>query len=194
MNLEEFLKIMASGNEVVAGSKTHQFMHQLSQDALKLTMKMNHDYHTEDEIRELMSQLTGSKIDQSFSMFPPFYTDCGKHIKIGKNVFINTACMFQDQGGIEIGDGVLIGHNVMMATLNHSMSAKNRANMIPKPIKIGNNVWIGAKATICPGVEIGEGAVIAAGAVVTRNVEKHTVVGGVPARLIKRIENEEEIK
>ncbi|WP_282920441.1 hypothetical protein [Ignavigranum ruoffiae] len=101
MNIEEFLKIMDSGNEVVAGSKTHQFMHQLSQDALKLTMKMNHDYHTEDEIRELMSQLTGSKIDQSFSMFPPFYTDCAKHIKIGKNVFINTACMFQDQGELK---------------------------------------------------------------------------------------------
>ncbi|WP_282920442.1 acyltransferase [Ignavigranum ruoffiae] len=82
----------------------------------------------------------------------------------------------------------------MMATLNHSMSAKNRANMIPKSIKIGNNVWIGAKATICPGVEIVEGAVIAAGAVVTRNVERYTVAGGVPARLIKRIENEEEIK
>ena len=96
--------------------------------------------------------------------------------------------MFQDQGGIEIGDGTLIGHNVVMATLNHNMKVESRANIIPKPIKIGKNVWIGANVTICQGVEIGDGAIIAAGAVVNKNVEKNIVVGGVPAKFIKNIE------
>ncbi len=96
--------------------------------------------------------------------------------------------MFQDQGGIEIEDGTLIGHNVVMAALNHSMKAQYRGNMLPKPIKIGKNVWIGAHATFCQGVEIGDGAVIAVGALVNKNVEKNTLVGGVPAKFIKRIE------
>lgn len=188
MDLKKFLEIMDSGKEIMAGSREHQFMHDLSQEALKITMELNNQYHTGNEIRMLMEKLTGREIDETFSMFPPFYTDCGKNIKVGKNVFINAACMFQDQGGIEIGDGTLIGHNVVMATLNHHMKAENRGNIIPKPIKIGNNVWIGANATICQGVEIGDGAVIAAGAVVNRNVEKNTVVGGVPAKFIKNIE------
>ena len=179
---------MDSGEEIIAGSKEHQFMHYLSQEALKITMELNSRYYTEAEIRMLMERLTGRKIDETFSMFPPFYTDCGKNIKIGKNVFINSACMFQDQGGIEIGDGTLIGHNVVMATLSHNMKVDARVNIIPKPIKIGKNVWIGANATICQGVEIGDGAVIAAGAVVNKNVEKNTVVGGVPAKFIKNIE------
>lgn len=188
MNLEKFLEIMDSGEEIIAGSKEHQFMYYLSQEALKITMELNSRYHTEAEIRMLMEKLTGRKIDETFSMFPPFYTDCGKNIKIGKNVFINSACMFQDQGGIEIGDGTLIGHNVVMATLNHNMKVESRANIIPKPIKIGKNVWIGANVTICQGVEIGDGAIIAAGAVVNKNVEKNIVVGGVPAKFIKNIE------
>ncbi len=188
MNLEKFLETMNNGTEIKVGSKEFQFMHGLSQEALKITMELNNKYHTDEEIRLLMEQLTGRKIDESFAMFPPFYTDCGKNIKLGKNVFINSACMFQDQGGIEIGDGTLIGHNVVMATLNHNMKVQDRGNVIPMPIKIGKNVWIGANVTICQGVEIGDGAVIAAGAVVTKNVEKNTVVGGVPAKFIKYIE------
>lgn len=188
MILEEFLEIMDRCDEIIAGSKVHQFMYGLSQEALKITMELNSKYHTEEEIRNLMEKLTGRKIDETFLMFPPFYTDCGKNIKIGKNVFINSACKFQDQGGIEIGDGTLIGHSVVMATLNHNMNVKDRANIIPKPIKIGKNVWVGASATICQGVVIGDGAVIAAGAVVNKNIDKNTVVGGVPAKFIKNIE------
>ncbi|MBM6772708.1 acetyltransferase [Ligilactobacillus agilis] len=188
MELANFLEAMAAEKEVIAGSKEHQFMSYLSQEALKVTMELNNKYHTSEEIRVLMEKLTGRKINESFRMFPPFYTDCGKNIKLGKNVFINAACMFQDQGGIEIGDGTLIGHNVVMATLNHNLKVKDRGNVIPKAIKIGKNVWVGANATICQGVEIGDGAVIAAGAVVTKNVAKNTVVAGVPARFIKNVE------
>ena len=136
MNVEEFLEIMDSGKEIVAGSAEHKFMHILSQEARQITMEINSNYHTEDEIRDLMQKLTARVIDESFVLFPPFYTDCGKNIKIGRNVFINSACMFKDQGGIEIGDG----------------------------------------------------DVIAAGAAVNKDVEKRTVVGGVPAKFIKNVE------
>lgn len=121
-------------------------------------------------------------------MFPPFYTDCGKNITVGKDVFINSCCCFQDQGGIEIGDGVFIGQQVVIATLNHDFAPDKRGNMIPKRVKIGNRVWIGAHATICPGVTVGDNAVIGAGAVVTHDVPENAVVAGVPAKIIKRIE------
>lgn len=120
-------------------------------------------------------------------MFPPFYTDCGKNIRIGKSVFINSGCQFQDQGGITIGDGTLIGHSVVLATLDHDLDPEHRADMHPRPISIGKNVWIGAHATVTRGVTVGDGAVVAAGAVVTKDVPPNTVVGGVPARVIKEI-------
>ena len=121
-------------------------------------------------------------------MFPPFYTDFGRNITIGKDVFINSGCHFQDQGGIEIGDDVLIGQQVVIATLNHDFNPEERGNMSPSPVKIGNKVWIGAHATILPGVTIGDGAVVAAGAVVTKSVPAFSVVAGVPAKIIKSIE------
>ena len=136
----------------------------------------------------MFSKLIGKSVDETFALFPPFYTDCGRNIRIGRNVFINSGCRFQDQGGITIGDGVLIGHNVVLATLNHDIDPEKRGMMHPSPISIGDNVWIGANATVLPGVTIGDGAIIAAGAVVTKNVEEKTIVGGVPARLIKKIE------
>jgi acetyltransferase-like isoleucine patch superfamily enzyme len=120
-------------------------------------------------------------------LFPPFNTDCGKNLTIGKRVFINSGCKFQDQGGISIGDDVLIGHNVVIATLNHSFDPEHRGDLVPRRVQIGNKVWIGANATILPGIKIGDGAIIAAGAVVTKDVAPLTVVGGVPAKLIKTV-------
>ncbi|WP_028830100.1 acyltransferase [Proteocatella sphenisci] len=194
MNINEFLDHLNSGISVIGGLEAHQFMHQVSQDALRITMELNSTYHTPEEILLLMERLTGKKIDESFAMFPPFYTDCGKNIIIGKNVFINSGCKFQDQGGITIGDGALIGHNVVLATLNHDTAPDNRGTMHPAPIVIGKNVWIGANATILPGVTIGEGAIIAAGAVVTKDVSANTIVGGVPAKFIKKIDSSKEAK
>ena len=182
---------MNSGKEVIAGSDVHQKMTELSNEAMKITSELNNSYHTPEEIKVLMEKLTGREFSEGAYMFPPFYTDCGKNLTLGRNVFINSCCQFQDQGGITIGDGTLIGPKTVIATLNHHQNPNKRANLIPKPVKIGKNVWIGANATILPGATIGDGAIIAAGAVVSKDVEANTVVGGVPAKLIKQIETEE---
>lgn len=187
MSNEEFIEIMDSGREIPAGSPIHKKMHELSQEAIRITMEINNAYHNHDEIVKLMSELTDRKIDESFGLFPPFYTDCGKNIQIGKRVFINSGCKFQDQGGIIIGDDVLIGHNCVIATLNHALDPEKRADMIPAPVKICDKVWIGANVTILQGVTIGMGAIIAAGAVVNKNVPPLTVVGGIPAKIIKTL-------
>lgn len=189
MELKEYLEYLNAGKTVIAGSQIHEFMHGLASEAMKLTAVLNNGYHEPDKIREIMSQLIGKPIDETFNLFPPFYTDCGKNIHIGKGVFINSGCKFQDQGGIFIKDGVLIGHNVVMATLNHDVNPNKRGDMHPSPITIGENVWIGSNATIIPGVTIGDGAIIAAGAVVTKDVGENEIVGGVPAKVIRKIED-----
>ena len=191
MDLEAFLEHLNSGKPVIGGSEAHLFMHGVSQEALEITAEINGSYHEPEELRVLFSKLIGQPVDESFGLFPPFHTDCGKNIHIGIHVFINMGCKFQDQGGIFIGDGALIGHNVVLATLNHAMSPSRRGTMIPAPIHIGKNVWIGSNATILPGVTIGDGAIVAAGAVVTRDVPENTIVSGVPARVMRRLSEEE---
>jgi acetyltransferase-like isoleucine patch superfamily enzyme len=188
MTTQEFIEYMNSGKTVTAGSLIHEVMHRLSQEAIRITMELNTKYHTPKEVIGLMSELTGRQIDDTFGLFPPFNTDCGKNLIIGKRVFINSGCKFQDQGGLIIGDDVLIGHNVVIVTLNHSFTPEHRGDLEPHPVNIGNKVWIGANATILPGVTIGDGAIVAAGAVVTKDVVPKTLVGGVPARLIKSVE------
>lgn len=190
MKLNEFLEHLNNGKVVKAGSEMHKKMHQLYQQASEITSELNNKYNTDENIVLLFSKLIGKDLDNSFMVFPPFHTDCGKNITIGKKVFINSGCHFQDQGGIRIGDGVLIGHNVVLATLNHGMHPDSRGDMIPSPIIIGNNVWIGASSTIVPGVTIGDGAIVAAGSVVSKNVSPNTIVGGVPAKIIKKIDTQ----
>ena len=184
--LEYFREYMKSGKTVE--DEMLQIFHEMSQEAIKITMELNTKYHDEYEIIEIFSKLTGKNVDKTFRIFPPFYTDCGKNIKIGKNVFINACCRFQDQGGIEIGDGSLIGHNTTIATLNHDFNPAKRQNLTPSPVKIGKNVWIGSDCTILPGVEIGDGGIIGAGSVVTKSIPANTIAVGNPARVIKEIE------
>ena len=191
MELDEFLAHLNSGAPVQGGGEAHQFMHGVSQEALRITAEINGSYHKPEQLRALFSQLIGQPVDESFALFPPFYTDCGKNIHIGKHVFINMGCKFQDQGGIFIGDGTLIGHNVVLATLNHAKSPMDRGTMIPASIHIGKRVWIGSNATILPGVTIGDGAIVAAGAVVTKDVPENTIVSGVPAKVMRTISEEE---
>lgn len=188
MTLETFLDYMRQGHPVKGGSDVHQKMHELREEALRLTAELNTAYHPAEAMRSLFAELIGKPVDDSFNLSTPFYTDCGKNITIGKNVFINAACHFQDQGGITIGDGTLIGHNVVLATLNHDFDPEKRADMHPAPINIGKNVWIGSNATVVPGITIGDGAIVAAGSVVTKDVPSKAIVGGVPARLIRYLD------
>lgn len=187
MTTKDFIETMNSGDLIKAGSAIHDTMHRLSQEAIRITLQINNSYHTHEELVYLMSELTGEQVDASFNLFPPFNTDCGKNLHFGKRVFLNSGCKFQDQGGIFIGDDVLVGHNCMIATLNHAEDPENRGDMIPKPVRIGDKVWIGANVTILPGVTIGDGAIIAAGAVVTKDVAPRTVAGGIPAKHIKNL-------
>lgn len=139
------------------------------------------------EIRERLSDIIGSDIDESTTIFAPFYTNFGRFITFGKHVFVNHACSFLDMGGITLEDHVMIGPKVNLVTENHPLDPATRRGMLCQPILIRRNAWIGAGATILPGVTIGENAVVAAGAVVNRDVPDNTVVAGVPAKVIKSI-------
>lgn len=187
MDLNGFNNYVKKEPFVRAGSDAHKYMIKMAQEAQKITVKLNNAYHEPEEICEIMSELTGKEVDESVTIFPPLYSDFGKNIVFGKNVFVNSGCCFQDQGGIVIGDETLIGHNVVLATINHGLHPKERAANYFAPITIGKKVWIGANATIIQGVTIGDNAIVAAGAVVNKDVPDNTVVGGVPARVIKNI-------
>lgn len=187
MTLEELLGHFNNGDTVGEDPEVIQLMRYYSREAQKITMEINTVFHEPEELAELFSKLIGRPVGEGFGLFPPFYTDFGKNITIEKNVFINAGCKFQDQGGITVKEGALIGHGVVLATLNHDLAPEKRQQLHPAPIVIGHGVWIGANATICPGVTIGDNSVVAAGAVVTRNVPPDVIVGGVPAKLIKRL-------
>ncbi len=188
LTVEEIIK--GFGRQSEESPEYAAYANTLFQEAIQIGMEINNRYHTPEELRAFMERLTGKKIDDTFRLFPPFYTDFGKNITIGKDVFINSGCHFQDQGGITIGDGSLIGHNVVLATINHDLDPRNNRKNHYAPIIIGNHVWIGSNATILPGVTIGDWSVVAAGAVVTKDVPSYTVVGGIPAKVLKIIRNE----
>lgn len=188
MNMKEFIEFCRAGNPISGEDKhLHGLLVDCSFEAQRLTMELNTSFHAKEEIREIFTELTGREVDESFMCFPPFYTDFGKNIQIGKNVFFNTGCTFQDRGGIIIGDGTLIGMNVSINTLNHGLPLETRNTTFASAVTIGKNVWIGSNATILPGVTIGDNSVIAAGAVVTKDVPENAVVAGVPAKFIKDI-------
>lgn len=187
MELNDFTNRIENGNDIY-GPEMYNFMMEVNEHSRKIMNDLNCTYHTKSEIVKLFSELIGKEVDETFMLFPPFYTDFGKNISVGKNVFINSCCCFQDQGGIYIDDGALIGHNVILATLNHDLDPNKRDILHPDPIKIGKNVWIGSRATILSGVKINDGAIVAAGSVVNKDVPSNSVVAGVPARVIKYID------
>ena len=189
LELNELLDIFNAGDALVMDEEAADACNYYSIEAQKITCELNYNFHDFDERRELFSKLIGKELDDEFRVFTPFFTDFGKNIHLGKNVFINAGCKFQDQGGIYIGDDVLIGHNACLLTLNHAEEPENRADMYPAPIHIGDKAWLGSNVTVLPGVTIGEGAIVAAGAVVTKDVAPNTIVGGIPAKFIKNVED-----
>ena len=185
MDLQGFLDHVNRGATIEGGSEAHQFMHGAAQEALQTVAELNTGYHPPDEVRALLTRLTGRTVDESVAVFPPFYSEFGKNLTLGKDVFVNLGCRFQDTGGITIGDGTLIGHGSTLTTLDHGLDPARRADMHPAPVRIGRKVWLGAGVTVVPGVTIGDGAIVGAGAVVTKDVPANAIVAGVPARLIR---------
>ena len=138
MNLEELRTYFNTSETIGESKEAVDLMRFYSREAQKITMEINTKYHEPEELAELFSELTGKPVGEGFGLFPPFYTDFGKNITIGEDVFINAGCKFQDQGGITIDDGALIGHGVVLATLNHDMDPEKRQQLHPAPIHIGN--------------------------------------------------------
>lgn len=154
---------------------------------IELSNKLNAALNV-NQVRTYLGEIIGEEIDKSTTVFPPFHTNVGRFIRLGRNVFINHACSFLDLGGITIEDDVMIGPRVNITSENHPVEAARRKTLVPGAVVIKQNAWIGAGATILPGVTVGKNSVVAAGAVVTKDVPANTVVAGVPAKTIKQIE------
>ena len=188
MKIDELLAYFDNGGLIGNDPEIVSSMRTYIQENRRLLFKMNNEWHEdENEIAELFTKITAKPVGDGLRIETPFYTDFGKNITVGNHVFINAGCKFQDQGGIVIGDGSLIGHNVVLATLDHDLAPEKRHILHPAPIHIGNNVWIGAGAVVTKGVTIGDNAVIAAGAVVTRDIPPNVIAAGVPAKVLRAI-------
>ena len=161
---------------------------------IELTHKLNSTHHSPESTRAIFSEIVGYEVDSSTWIIPPFYVDFGRNIKVGKNFFMNSSCTFMDRGGITIGDDVFIAPKVCLTTINHDFNPYNRKATFCKPIVIKDRVWIGINATICPGVTIGENSIIAAGSVVTKDVPPNVIVGGNPAKILKKLDTTESSK
>lgn len=162
-------------------------------EVVNRTLKLSGKLNTAIDIYQMrfhLGEIIGAKIDDTTTIFAPLYTNFGKFIQLGKNVFINHGCSFLDMGGIIIEDNVLIGPKANLVTENHPLDPGDRRALITKAITIKRNAWIGAGATILPGVTVGENAVVAAGAVVSKDVPDNVVMAGVPAKIVKKIGNE----
>ncbi|MEU1150334.1 sugar O-acetyltransferase [Streptomyces sp. NPDC005863] len=130
----------------------------------------------------LLSDIFGKPVPDSVTVYPPFYTDHGLRTEFGGHVFVNHGCTFYDQGGIRLGDGVLIGPRTHLISSDHPLPAADRRDFITRaPITIGADAWIGGGVTVLPGVTIGPGAVVGAGTVVTKDVPANTLVTGTAA-------------
>lgn len=186
MQTTDIFERLKNGETILPTDPEAYKMREASFATKKLLVQMN-KASDPDEIRNLLSQITGSEIDESVDVFTPLYINYGKHTKIGKNVFINFDCVFLDLGGIIIEDNVLIAPKVSLLSEGHLIEPENRHALVPKAIHIKKNAWIGAGATILQGVIIGENSVVAAGSVVSKDVPDNVIVGGTPAKIIKEI-------
>lgn len=158
--------------------------------AMRLTSELNKlSFDDAAKVRAIFSELTGQSIDETFNLIPPFYTSGGLEIRVGRRVFINQCCTIYDMGGVDIADLVMIGPNVNVITAGHALAPSQRRSYIEaKPIRIEKNVWIATGATILGGVTVGENSVVGAGAVVTKDVPPDSFVAGVPAKVIRSLD------
>jgi len=187
MRVLDIFDRLRNGETMLPNDPERYKLHEASYKTKELLIQINNSADPK-EIRATLSLITDSEIDESVAVFTPLYLNYGKNLKIGKNVFINFDCVFLDLGGITIEDNVLIAPKVSLLTEGHPLESANRQGLVAKPIHIKKKAWIGAGATILQGVIIGENAVVAAGSVVSKDVPNNTIVGGIPAKIIKTIE------
>ena len=188
--MKDILERDRSGEPVSCDEPDYYKIKAVIDKAKRLTQRLNTQELDEEEIRRLFGELTGQNVGSDFTLWTPFYTDFGANIRVGKNVFVNHACTFMDRGGITVGDDVFIGPRVCLITENHGIEPPLRRTLTSKAIRIERGVWIGAGVIVLPGVRVGENAVIGAGSVVTHDVPANVVVAGNPAKVIRRIAEE----
>ena len=179
------------GKEILKDSPLFKEVHLIKQANERLIMQLNAQYHSNEEVLQYLEKITGQKIDSSVKISQPFYSDFGKHITFGKEIFINQNVMFVDLGGITIENQVLIGPGVRLITVNHLISPKKRRGIKVEPIYIKKNAWLGANVTVLPGITIGENSIVAADSTVTKNVPDNVIVVGSPATIVRKIEEDE---
>ncbi len=178
--------------EILADSALFKEIHLVKEQNDRLVAELNSGYHSPKEGLGLLGKITGSQIDESVTVSLPFYTDFGRHMTFGKNIFINQNVTFVDLGGITIEDEVLIGPMSRLITVNHLTAPAKRRGMLVSPVLVKRNAWIGANVTILPGVTIGENAIVAADSTVTKDVPQNVIVAGSPAKVLKLIEPEDQ--
>lgn len=186
MSKNSILSRLVQGEAIPMNDPDYVEVGHAVQRTIQLSAKLNTSTSTE-EARKILGEIIGTEVDPSTTVFIPFYTNIGINIKFGKNTFINHACSFLDLGGIEIEDDVMIGPRVNITSENHPVAVADRKTLVPGKVVIKKNAWIGAGATILPGVTVGENAVVAAGALVNKDVPANTLVGGVPAKVLKTL-------
>lgn len=172
---------------IAADSDLFAEIHQIVADNAPKVAQLSGKYLSQSEIQAILSEMTQTAVDSSLHVNLPFYSDFGRHIRFGKNVFINTGVMMTDLGGITIEDDVLIAPRVNIITVNHPEAPSKRRGIILKPVYIKKKAWIGAGATILAGVTVGENAIVAAGSIVSKDVPNNSIVAGVPAKVIRQI-------
>ncbi|WP_086313399.1 hypothetical protein A5821_000879 [Enterococcus sp. 7F3_DIV0205] len=179
-----------SRKEILKDSPLFKEIHLIKKDNERLIMMLNAQYCPNEEVIRYLEKITGQTIDSSVTVSQPFYSDFGKHITFGKNIFINQNVTFVDLGGITIEDQVLIGPGTRLVTVNHLISPKNRRGIKVEPICIKKNAWLGANVTVLPGITIGENSIVAADSTVTKDVPDNVIVVGSPAKVVRKIEED----
>lgn len=154
----------------------------------ELVFKLNHTLPNSDEYKGILKELFGDNLGENSQIIAPLAGAAFDNIRIGKNVFINSNSVFMARGGITIDDDVMVAVNVQFLSNNHD--EYDRQILTCRPIHVKKGVWIGAGATILPGVTVGEYAIVGAGAIVTKDVPDYAVVVGVPAKVVKTLDKD----
>ena len=183
---KNIFKRLQTGEAVPYSDPGHSQISEAASRTTKLLIELNKTANVEN-VRKLWGEISGTPLDPTTTIQIPVYVNIGKFTRIGKNVYINHLCSMLDMGTITIGDDVLIGPKVNILSEEHPVNPADRKALMVRPVVIKNGAWIGAGATILPGVTVGENSIVAAGAVVNKDVPDNTIVGGIPAKVIKDI-------